>query len=162
VGSGWFIPRAEGIRHVVDARTDAAARADARREPPPGTAVRSYREDQSGLRLFAAEQARRAGLSEQRVRDLVIAVGELAGNTLVHTAGPGTFALWAAGGEVICQIQDGGWIKDPLAGTTCPDPAAPGGGRGLWIVRQLCDRVEIRTGPAGTTFRLHMACEPGS
>jgi anti-sigma regulatory factor (Ser/Thr protein kinase) len=123
---------------------------------PEWAVVRTYREDQSGLRLFVAEQARRAGLGGQRVRDLVIAVGELAGNTLVHTSGPGTLALWAAGDEVICQIQDGGWISDPLAGTTCPDPAAPGGGRGLWIVRQLCDRVEMDSGPSGTTFRLHM------
>lgn len=36
------------------------------------------------------------------------------------------------------------------AGMRRPDPAADGGSRGLWVVRQLCDRVEISTGPAGS------------
>ena len=123
---------------------------------PSSAATRAYREDQAGLRGFAAEQARMRGLGESRVLDLMIAVGELGGNTLRHTSGAGTLALWATDDEIICQIQDGGWIKDPLAGKTCPDPGALGGGRGLWIVHQLCDQVEMRSGPSGTTFRLHL------
>jgi hypothetical protein len=34
--------------------------------------------------------------------------------------------------------------------------AAAGGGRGLRAVHQLCDLVEVRTGPGGTTTRPHM------
>ena len=124
--------------------------------PPLWAAVRSYREDQAAVRQFAADQASRAGLAEDRIRDLVIAVGELAGNTLVHTDGPGTLSVWATKDELICQIQDQGWIRDPLAGSRCPDPAAPGGGRGLWVVNQICDLVELRTGPDGTTIWLHL------
>jgi hypothetical protein len=30
------------------------------------------------------------------------------------------------------------------------------GGHGLWLVHQVCDLVEIRSGDAGTTIRLHM------
>ncbi|HYJ77750.1 MAG TPA: sensor histidine kinase, partial [Actinomycetes bacterium] len=29
------------------------------------------------------------------------------------------------------------------------------GGRGLWLANQLCNLVQIRSGAAGTTVRLH-------
>jgi hypothetical protein len=80
----------------------------------------------------------------------------LAANTLAHTNEPGQLTLWATGSEVICQVHDIGEITDPLAGKLRPDPGDPGGGRGLWVVHQLCDLVEIRTGPAGTTTRVHL------
>jgi anti-sigma regulatory factor (Ser/Thr protein kinase) len=114
----------------------------------------------AGVREFTAVRARRAGLPPRRVSDLVIAVSELAANTLAHTSGPGTLTLWVTDDEVICQVQDQGQITDPLAGTVRAAPDAPGGGRGLWVVHQVCDRVEIRTGPAGTTVRVHMRRSP--
>jgi anti-sigma regulatory factor (Ser/Thr protein kinase) len=129
--------------------------------PPPSAVALTYRENQRTARHFAADHARLAGLSPDRARDLVIAVGELTGNTLAHTSGPGMLTMWVADGEVICQIHDGGHIRDPLAGTRRLDAADPGRGRGLWVVNQLCDLVEMRTGPAGTTTRLHMRL-PGS
>jgi hypothetical protein len=43
-----------------------------------------------------------------------------------------------------------------------PAPDALDGGRGLWVVHQTCDRVQIRTGPAGTTVRVHMRRSPKS
>jgi anti-sigma regulatory factor (Ser/Thr protein kinase) len=90
------------------------------------------------------------------VRDLVIAVAELAANTLVHTSGAGTLGIWATTNEVICQVHDSGRIEDPLTGRLRPGPAELGGGRGLWVANQLCDLVEIRTGRNGTQIRLHM------
>jgi anti-sigma regulatory factor (Ser/Thr protein kinase) len=124
---------------------------------PPGDAeVLRYRADLAGVRSFAAARARRAGLPPRRVGDLVIAVSELAANTLAHTSGPGSLALWVTDSEVICQIHDLGEITDPLAGKLRPDPVADGGGRGLWVVHQLCDRVEIGTGSAAPTIRVHM------
>lgn len=124
--------------------------------PPPGAVALTYRDNQHEVRRFAADYARLAGLSPDRTGDLVIAVGELAGNTLTHTSGPGTLTMWVADGEIICQIQDTGQITDPLAGTRRPDADDPGRGRGLWVVHQLCDLVEMRTGPAGTMIRLRM------
>jgi len=29
-------------------------------------------------------------------------------------------------------------------------------GRGLWLINQLCDLVELRSGAAGTTLRMHI------
>jgi anti-sigma regulatory factor (Ser/Thr protein kinase) len=121
----------------------------------------TYRQDQRAVRRFAASRARLAGLSPDRTTDLVIAVAELAANTLVHTGGPGTLTVWVADGELICQIQDGGQIADPRAGTHRPDATDPSRGRGLWVVHQVCDQVETRTGPGGTTIRLHMRLDGG-
>ena len=52
-----------------------------------------------------------------------------------------------------CQVSDSGRIRDPLAGRVRPEPDARGG-RGLWLVNQLCDLVQIRTGSSGTTVRV--------
>jgi hypothetical protein len=62
--------------------------------------------------------------------------------------------IWATSQEVLCEVHDDGWISDPLAGRKRPPPDSPG--QGLWVVNHLCDLVEMRSGPAGTTIRLHM------
>jgi anti-sigma regulatory factor (Ser/Thr protein kinase) len=99
--------------------------------------------------------AAQAGLPGDRRADLVIAASEVAANTLKHTAGGGAVRVWATDDEVLCQLEDGGHITDPLAGYRRPaaDAAA---GHGLWLVNQVCDLAEIRTGETGTTIRLHM------
>ncbi len=100
---------------------------------------------------FAAE----AGLSGQRRTDLVIAASEVAANTLRHTSGGGVIRLWMTDDEVLCQVEDGGHIADPLAGHIRPALDLPGG-QGLWLVNQVCDLAEIRTSEFGTTVRLSM------
>jgi anti-sigma regulatory factor (Ser/Thr protein kinase) len=133
------------------------AQCDLPLDPPPADAqLLEYRDDLAGVRRFTAARARRAGLTPARAADLVSAVSELAANTLSHTTGKGTLSVWRTGGEVVCQVEDTGQITDALAGTARRDPAAPGGGRGLWLVHQLCDLAQIRTGPGGTTIRVHM------
>lgn len=129
---------------------------------PDDAEVLRYRAGLAQVREFTAARARRAGLPPRRVNDLVIAVAELAANTLVHTSGPGTLTLWITDDAVICQVQDQGQITDPHAGLIRPAPDAPDGGRGLWVVHQVCDRVEISTGQAGTTVRVHMLRHPRS
>jgi hypothetical protein len=62
--------------------------------------------------------------------------------------------IWTSGHEVVCQLHDGGRITDPMAGRKRPPPDAPG--QGLWVVNHVCDLVEMRSGPAGTTTRLHI------
>jgi len=122
--------------------------------PPSRAASLAYRDDLAQVRAFAAGQARRAGLPADRARDLVIAVSELAANTWRHTAAGGTLHIWAADGELLCQIHDSGCISDQLAGRRRPAPDGAGGS-GLWVVHQLCDLVELRTARTGVTIRLH-------
>jgi anti-sigma regulatory factor (Ser/Thr protein kinase) len=129
--------------------------------PPPGAAeTLRYETDLRPIRALVADHARRAGLPGDRTDDLVLAVSELAGNTLRHTDGGGTVHVWHTGEEVLCQIHDQGWITDPLAGRT--RRPADERGHGLWVVNQVCDLVELRTGRAGTTVRLHMTVQDPS
>jgi len=127
--------------------------------PPARAAALAYQDDLAHVRAFAAARARRAGLPADRARDLVIAVSELAANTWRHTDGGGTLHIWAADGEVLCQVHDGGHVGDPLAGRRRPIPEA-GRGHGLWVVNQLCDLAELRTASTGTTIRLHFRLGP--
>ncbi|HEX6601792.1 MAG TPA: ATP-binding protein, partial [Solirubrobacterales bacterium] len=60
------------------------------------------------------------------------------------------------GDELVCEIHDFGLIEDPLIGRERP-PADQIGGRGLWIVNQLCDLVQVRSGEKGTFVRLRMS-----
>ncbi|MDX6343510.1 MAG: hypothetical protein QOH87_3648 [Trebonia sp.] len=119
----------------------------------------TYRSDLSQVRALVLRQARQAGLTEGRANDLVLAVSEVAANTLRHTRSPGTLAIWHDEEEVVCEIHDEGTIDDPFAGWRKPPPGASGG-HGLWIVRQVCDLVELTSDAGGTTVRMHMALRP--
>ncbi len=119
----------------------------------------TYRSDLSQVRALVRQQAMDAGLTEGRANDLVLAVSEVAANTLRHTRSSGTLAMWHDEDEVVCEIRDEGTISDPLAGTRKPPPGA-NGGHGLWLVRQVCDLVELTSDANGTTIRMHMALRP--
>ncbi len=125
--------------------------------PPPGAAVLHYQAGLQPVRDLTERRAARAWLSADRAADLVIAVSEVAANTLAHTRSGGTLHIWQTPTELICQIHDQGWITDPLAGRR-NNPFDRPGGHGLWVVNQLCDLVQTRTSRSGgTTTRLHMA-----
>jgi anti-sigma regulatory factor (Ser/Thr protein kinase) len=123
---------------------------------PPGAQALSYEHDLRPVRALVAAVAGRAGLTASRCTDLVIAASEVAANTLRHTSGAGVIRLWTTHDEVLCQIEDSGFIADPLAGYRRPAGDLPGG-QGLWLVNQVCDLAEIRTSTVGTTIRLHMS-----
>jgi anti-sigma regulatory factor (Ser/Thr protein kinase) len=135
---------------------DSAARAFERSlpAPPAGAEVIGYRTDLRPMRRLVEAHAWRCGMSADRTANLVLAASELAANTLRHTGGGGTLRVWHTRSEVVCQVEDDGWITDPLAGRRRRPPAEPG--HGLWLVNQVCDLVELRSGPGGTTIRLHM------
>jgi anti-sigma regulatory factor (Ser/Thr protein kinase) len=115
----------------------------------------TYRDELAEVRAFVHEQAVGLGLPNSRARDLVLAASEVAANTLCHTDGDGMVRVWAQHGEVICEFRDAGIISDPLVGLTRPSSVADGG-LGLWVVRQVCDAVDIEATSSGTTIRLHM------
>jgi anti-sigma regulatory factor (Ser/Thr protein kinase) len=94
------------------------------------------------------------GLPRARVEELVLAVSELAGNTVRHAGGGGRLALWITPEGIVCEVTDrGGGLHDPLAGLVPPKPHASAG-MGLWIARQLSDSFAIGAGDEGTTVRI--------
>jgi anti-sigma regulatory factor (Ser/Thr protein kinase) len=125
--------------------------------PPAEAEAISYKSDLGQVRRMVTGYAGTLGMPGDRVTNLVIAVGELTANTLRHTGATGTFHVWHTADEIICQVQDRGWITDPLAGRRRNPPESDG--QGLWVVHQVCDLVEIRTARDGTTIRLHMLRE---
>jgi anti-sigma regulatory factor (Ser/Thr protein kinase) len=113
------------------------------------------------LRDLAAARLREAGLDEDRVMDVVLAVDEAATNALVHGSGEPALRIWREDGEVVCEIADHGTLTEPLAGRRKPQPDSPSG-RGVWLMNQLCDLVELRATDDGTVVRLHVAVQPSS
>jgi anti-sigma regulatory factor (Ser/Thr protein kinase) len=95
-------------------------------------------------------------MGPRAVDDLVIAASELAANSVMHGGGSGTLRLWRENGSLLAEVEDRGQIEEPLVGRLRPGIAQEGG-RGLWLANQLCDLVQIRSGAAGTTVRLHVA-----
>jgi anti-sigma regulatory factor (Ser/Thr protein kinase) len=122
-----------------------------------------YTTDLGAIRAVVHRYAIEAGLTEARAIDLVLAVSEVAANTVKHANSPGSLTIWYDTSQIVCQIHDEGLITDPLAGRRQPSLDALGG-HGLWIVNQVCDQVELQSDETGTTIRLHMnlpAATPG-
>jgi len=109
----------------------------------------------AALRWLVGRAAADAGLVATRAADLVLAVHELATNTVRHGGGRGKLRIWREPDALICEVADAGRLHHPLAGRERPLAAQPGG-RGLWLVNQLCDLAQIRCFEAGSVVRLHM------
>ncbi|HEY8811521.1 MAG TPA: sensor histidine kinase [Candidatus Dormibacteraeota bacterium] len=108
-----------------------------------------------GLRRLVARHALDAGLTSAKTCDLVLAVTEVAGNSLKHGGGEGVLRIWQDPLTLYCEVRDRGYITHPLVGREKP-PLDTDSGRGLWLVNQLCDLVQVRTNASGTVVRLHM------
>lgn len=112
-------------------------------------------------RSLVGAAAERRGLSAKRAFDLVAAVGELIANSVAHGGGRGTLSLWQEDLALVVEVVDAGHLEEPLTGRL-PPPLSQPRGRGLWMVNQLCDLVQVRSGPAGTSVRLHMGFAPSA
>ena len=106
------------------------------------------------VRRFVESAAVDAGFDTATVADIVLAVDEIAANSIRHGGGRGRLSTWYDGGSWVCEVTDRGRVTDPLIGRREPIGAQVSG-RGLWMVNQICRLLQVRTTPAGTTFRLH-------
>jgi anti-sigma regulatory factor (Ser/Thr protein kinase) len=124
--------------------------------PPPDHEQLSFtRLGLGALRTLVAAHSADAELPEDTGEELVLAVNELATNSVQYGGGGGTLRVWREPGTLVCEVRDRGFISDPLVGRMAP-PLDQHGGRGLWLVNQLCDLVQIRSAPSGTVVRVHM------
>jgi anti-sigma regulatory factor (Ser/Thr protein kinase) len=161
--------------HPVVRRTDDGAMASRRylgterigcpfSEPLPEAPVEAVRVDFDAgnlaeLRALVVRQAAEAGLDTARAADAMLAVNEAASNSLRHGGGRGSLQVWQTDDALVCEVRDDGQITEPLVGRERPDPDARGG-RGLWMMNQLCDLVQVRTFLPGTIVRLHVHPRP--
>jgi anti-sigma regulatory factor (Ser/Thr protein kinase) len=94
-------------------------------------------------------------LGTERRADLVFVINEAATNALRHGDGDCTARLWQDGETVVSEVTTRSPLADALVGRRRPDHGAHSG-RGLWLINQVCDLVELRTGDGGTTVRMHL------
>ena len=138
--------------------------------PPPGradgqaaTEVRILDEpfemaDIRGVRLRLSSYGASAGMSEMDQYQLMLAATEVMANSVRHGGGRGHIRVTRRGGHLIIEVTDHGpgIPRRYLAERPRPRPGRIGMA-GLWLVHQLCERVDIDTGPHGTTVRLTIA-----
>ena len=131
--------------------------------PPPlhHAVLRFGANDLGNVRRFVRSHTSASACSTQRIEELVLAINELAANSIRHGGGSGALRSWTDAAGPVFEVQDAGAILDPMVGRRCPPPDGTGG-RGLWMVHHLCDLVQVRSGPAGTTIRVRMHPEPTS
>ena len=115
----------------------------------------------------AAEQvAQRAGLDDDEVFRVSMAVREAAVNAVLHGNAYDpikkmTAQFEVASGDLIIRITDQGKGLDP---STLPDPLAPenilsGSGRGIFLIRTFMDEVHFKILQPGTEITMvkHLA-----
>lgn len=156
---------ADGVRRTsADYVADhpSPARLDHPLDPPPEEApVLPFEADRGALpaaRAFVRRAAVACGLQPAVVEHLVLAANEVVTNSVRHGGGQGVVRVWRDGDAVVCEVRDAGrFTSDPLVGRR-PPATDQFGGRGLWLVHQLCDLVQVRSTEGNTVVR--MRCGP--
>ncbi len=125
-------------------------------EPPAPVAEHEItHESLADVRARTAAEAERAGLTTRRIHDVVLAVHEVATNSLRHGGGRGVLRIWSDADALVCEVRDHGQIAQrPLVGRVRP-ALGQAGGWGLWLANQLVDLVQLRELPDGSVVRLH-------
>jgi anti-sigma regulatory factor (Ser/Thr protein kinase) len=112
------------------------------------------------VRAVVARHAEQAGVPADATENLLIAATELATNSLRHGGSRGILQLWVDNTTLVCEVRDTGRLNgNPLLGRQ-PPTVDQWGGRGLWLVNQLCDLTQVRSTTTGTVVRVHTACNP--
>ncbi|SEQ99959.1 anti-sigma factor RsbA family regulatory protein [Lentzea albida] len=88
------------------------------------------------------------GLRHEQAEDLVLAVNELATNSILHASGRGVLRMWREGDAVVCEVSD--------TGTGFPPSFTGLSGFGIVMVNLLCDLVRTHTSHSGTTVRVYL------
>jgi anti-sigma regulatory factor (Ser/Thr protein kinase) len=126
-------------------------------DPPPADAYETEFDVDAlaAVRAFLSEIALDAGISPLRADDLLLAVNELATNSVRHGGGAGVLRVWTDRDHLVCEVSDSGRIAEPLSGRVRP-PAGALNGYGLWMVNQVCDLVQVRVTDAGSVVRMRV------
>lgn len=104
---------------------------------------------------FVADGARQAGLSEDAVFAVQMAIDEACTNSIVHAYkgrhGEVRVCSWTEGDDYVVRVTDFGEPFDPdavpLPDTTAPLVERSIGGLGLFFMKELVDRIEFTSDP---------------
>jgi DcmR-like sensory protein len=91
-----------------------------------------------------------ANLWSDKALDLASAARQLAADSLRRGADRGVVRVWNEPSALVCEVSDATAVDDVLAGRRLH-----GENDGLWSANHLCDLVQLRSTPVGTTIRLH-------
>jgi anti-sigma regulatory factor (Ser/Thr protein kinase) len=148
IDAGWYAgsPLYGGVQYVTDFFAEEL--------PPPAGPVAelAFAAEVGGVRDLVVRRAAAAGLDEERVWAVGLAVQETAA-AVARGSGGGTLRVWLQAEALVCEVHDPGPVPDPMAGRRRPAPSEPDD-RGLWLANQLCDLVQVRSGRAGATIRV--------
>ncbi len=120
----------------------------------PAVASMSYArpDDLFALRGFVRLHGSALGLPVNRTDLLILAVNELATNTLRHASGGGRVRVWAEAGQLVCEVTDAG-VVPPFGRMPAAESTR---GRGLPIVASIADEVSRVPVDGGTAVRIRM------
>lgn len=122
----------------------------------PAARVRFGADDLAGLRRRVAALAVTAGMDAERVPDVVLAVNEIASNSVEHGPGVGVLSVWDDGTDLVAEVADtGGGMDMPFPGLVLP-PSDGARGRGLWLASELSDVLEVWSDDDGTVVRVRV------
>ncbi len=110
------------------------------------------RENVNRLLAYVKLELYVAGLAANQAAELAAAVEGLALSSLRRGATHGDVRIWRLPDAVVCEVADDIEVSDLLWGRRVP---SAGNHDDLWRVNQLCDLVQMRSTPAGTTVRVH-------
>jgi anti-sigma regulatory factor (Ser/Thr protein kinase) len=142
-----------GIERVADQFAESL--------PGPPAAAEDFTVTVGGLRdarRIVRARAEEAGLAD-RSDDFVLAVNEVLSNSLHHAGDSGTLHVWQCPEGLVCEVRDRGHILQPLIGREQPSIGQIGG-HGIWLVNLVCDLVQVRSSPEGSTVRMQMNRPP--
>lgn len=125
-------------------------------QPLPLSGLRTipFDDDPREVRSRLARELAAERVPPARAEELVLAAGEIMVNAQRHGAAPRELRVGTVDGRFVCEVTDcGPGIDDPLAGYL-PPRVAGHDGAGLWVARQLTDRLELISSADGLTVRL--------
>ena len=111
--------------------------------------LRAEPESLAQVRRGVGRWLRAAGATDSETYEALVACGEACANAIAHAYPPGEASYVVEGrshdGEVELRVRDFGSWRAPRSGSQ---------GRGLSLIDELMDEVEIERGSTGTTVRM--------
>jgi anti-sigma regulatory factor (Ser/Thr protein kinase) len=122
--------------------------------PPRFTADLTAPADLTRVRRDLRTALTTAGVPTSLIDDVVVATHEICTNGLIHGRPPVLVRAWTRPDRIHCTITDHGNGHDHVLAGYLPPPPPVGTGAGLWVTRNLVDRISGTPTTDGFVVRL--------